>query len=517
MKRFFGLFRRRATSQRLTEEFESHIAMEADHLRRSGLDAAEADRTARVRFGGRAGFRAEALDEARSRPIEDVAQDIRYGVRTLLRTPRFTVVAIATLALGIGSATVFFSVADHVVIRALPYPDAGRLVVIREIIEEFTDKYPVLPANAGHFLEWQRRCASCGELGAFRHVPVTLTGAGDPEQLRLVRVSANLLPMLGARAALGRLFLADEDRTGAGDRVVVLGDGLWRRLGADPGIVGKTLTLDGAPWLVVGVLGRNFRFPNTRALGEPVGPNADLFRPLALRDREATTPGEFSYSVIGRLAPGMTMARAESELAGIARELTRTAGGQLTFKATVSRLQHQVVGSAGKPLLLLLGAVAVVLLIVAINLAHLLLARNLARGREWAVRVAVGAARGRLVRQTLTESLLLAVAGGIGGVLLATWGLGALLRAAPADLPRQTEIHLDLRVLLVSLVVTMLVGLGFGALPAYRSSAVDPADALKGGPGHRPGGRRTGRSLFGGDQTARSVLLLSPTGGRIAS
>ncbi len=517
MKRLFGLFRRRVTSQRLTEEFESHIAMEADHLRRSGMDAKEADRIARVRFGGRAGFRAEALDEARSRPIEDVAQDIRYGVRTLLRTPRFTAVAIATLALGIGSATVFFSVADHVVIRALPYPDAGRLVVIREVIEEFTDRYPILPANAGHFLEWQRRCASCGELGAFRHLSVTLTGAGDPEQLRLVRVSANLLPMLGARAAKGRLFLAEEDRTGAGDRVVVLGDGLWRRLGADPAIVGRTLTLDGAPWLVVGVLARDFRFPNTRAMGEPAGPNADLFRPLALRDWETTSPGDFSYSIIGRVAPGTTLAQTESELAGIARELTRTAGNGLTFKATVSRLQDQVVGSAGKPLLLLLGAVAVVLLIVAINLAHLLLARNLARGREWAVRVAVGAARGRLVRQTLTESLLLATAGGLGGMLLAIWGLGALLRAAPVDLPRQAEIHLDLRVLLVSLIVTMLVGLGFGALPAYRSSAVDPADALKGGPGATRGRKPTGRSFFVGVQTALTVVLLATTGLLIAS
>ncbi len=518
MKRLIGLFRRRATSHRLTEEFEAHIAMEAEHLRRSGMDPVEADRIARVRFGGRAGFRAEALDEARSRPVEDLAQDIRYGVRTLLRTPRFTAVAIATLALGIGSATVFFSVADHVVIRALPYPDAGRLVVIREVIEEFTDKYPVLPANAGHFLEWRRRCASCGELGAFRHLSVTMTGTADPEQLRLVRVSANLLPMLGARAALGRLFLADEDRTGADDRGVVLGDRFWRRLGADPAIVGRTLTLDGAPWLVVGVLAGDFVFPNTRALGEPVGSGPDLFRPLAFKDWETTTAGEFSYSVIGRLAPGAATARAESELAGIARELTRTGGGRLTFKATVSRLQHQVVGSAGKPLLLLLGAVAVVLLIVAINLAHLLLAQNLARGREWAVRVAVGAARGRLVRQTLTESLLLAAAGGAGGILLATWGLRALLRAAPADLPRQTEIHLDLRVLVVSLLVTMLVGLGFGALPAYRSSAVDPADALRGGPGGgRPGRTRSGRSLFVSVQSALTVVLLSATGLLITS
>jgi predicted permease len=503
-----GLVSARARRRRLDEEIRFHLDMETAHNLDAGQSATAARRSARLAFGGEARFRAQAIDQVRSRSIDELGQDLRYGIRGLLRTPTFTIVSILILALGIGSTTVFFSIADHVVLRPLPYPEAHRLVLAREQIKEFAGQIPMLAANAGHFLEWQRRCAACEQLAAIRAGTMTLSGHGDPEQLGVARVSANLFPMLGARVALGRLFSEEDDRSG-GPRVAVLSDGLWRRLGADPTVVGRILLLDETPWTVVGVVNRGFRFPRRRELEIPATREVELFTPLALSPAEAASPGDFSYGVIGRVAEAATTERMRAELEVIQRELSQRSSDRLTFGVTVKPLQEQIVGSSGKALVLLLGAVAAVLLVVSVNLAHLLLARNLGRAREWAVRLAIGARGGRLVRQTLTESLLLASAGGALGILLATWGLSAMLRLAPADLPRLSEIHLDGRVLAVALLVTVAVGLGFGALPAHRSSSSDPADALRGAraTGGGPGGRRRNSLLIGTEVALCSLLL----------
>ncbi|MHB1329438.1 MAG: ADOP family duplicated permease [Gemmatimonadales bacterium] len=506
-----GFWNRRQRDERLDEEIQFHLEMEAERNRRDGLSPEAAQRAARMAFGGEAQVRAEAVDEIRSSWLAALGHDVRYAVRTLRRTPGFTAVAIATLALGIGATTVFFSVVDHVVLRPLPYPEPDRLVLIRERIEQLSDRYPLVDANAAHFLEWRRRCGACGTITAARGASVTLTNGADPERVGALRVSADVFPTLGAQPALGRLFSADEDVEG-GPRVAILSDGLWRRLGADPLIVGRTVTLNDTPWEVIGVTERGFHYPGGAGHGIPRV--IDLYLPLALSAHERTTPGEYQYSVIAKLPPNGTIEQARAELGGIAAELSRASPAGFTLSALVTPLKTAIVGTSSRPLLLLLGAVGAVLVIVCVNLAHLLLARNLARTREWALRVAIGAHPTRLVRQTLTESLVLAVAGGGAGIVLSQWGLAALLRRAPIDLPRLGEITLDARVLTVSLLLSIVVGVSFGALPALRSSRTAPADALKGGGrGHTEGRRSlTGRAALIGAQAALCAALLAMTG-----
>ena len=520
-----GVFRSRRTRRRLDEEIRFHIDQQAERNEAAGMAPAEARRAALVAFGGTARATEEATDEVRSRALAELAQDLRYAARTLRRSPAFATLASLTLAVGIGATTVFFSAADHVVLRPLPYPDASRLVVLREVIEELRAAYPSVGANASHFLEWQRRCTACAGLAAIRSTTLTLVGRGDPERLGAVRVSPELFPLLGARAALGRLLTEADDRPGS-PLVVVLSDGLWRRLGADPSLVGQTLLLDdpraleggGASAggevtteaLVVGVLDREFRFARGTELGTRLPERADAFVPLALTERERTTFGEYDYAVIARLAPGATAAGMQQELEAIAGDISRGAAIGITLHSLVLPMQELIVGSTGLALLLLLAAVGAVLLIICVNLANLMLARNLGRAREWGVRMAMGARRGRLVRHALTESVILALVGGAAGVLLARWGLGALLALAPTDLPRLSEIRLDGRVLAVSLTLSLLAGLGFGALPAIRSSRAEPSAVLAGGDLRTTADRRAirARGLLIAGQVGISALLL---------
>lgn len=505
-----GFWRRREQTERLEEEIRFHLDLEAEHHRRAGLSPEEAARAARVTFGGQAQVREETVDEIRSPGLAALGQDVRYGIRTLQRTPGFTLVTIATLALGIGATTVFFSVADHVVLRPLPFPDADRLVLIRERIEELSDQVPFVSANANHFLEWRRQCQTCGVMAAAHGGPALITIDRESERLGTVRVSAEMLPLLGAVPVLGRHFTAEEDAEGGG-HVVILGDGLWRRLGANPEIVGTTITLDGQPREVVGVLQYGFRFP---VLGHSIPRVVDAYVPLALTAQQRASRGEFNYGVIARLPEGGRIEQARAELGRITSELNRVSLEGFTLSAPVMPLKAYMVGSSSRILLVLLGAVAAVLLIVCVNLAHLMLARNLVRAREWSLRMAIGAHQGRLVRQTLTESIILALAGGALGVLLSRWGLAVLLRLAPVDLPRLNEITLDTRVLAVAFVLSVLVGVSFGALPAWRSSRTAPADALKGGGRSSTEGRRAlvGRGVLIAGQTALCAALLATMG-----
>lgn len=448
--------------------------------------------------------------------LATLAADVRHAARALRRTPRFAAAAILTLALGLGATTVIFSLVDHIVLRPLPYRDVERLVVVREVIEEMRGTYPSLGANASHYLGWRNGCASCEGVAALRKLQLTMTGDGDPQPLGAVRVSANFLPLLGVQPAIGRGFTPEEDAPG-NDRVVLLSDAFWRRqFGGERSIVGTTILLDDAPYTVSGVLPADFALPAGDALGPIVGlpREIDVFKPLALSPREQVTPGEFDYVVLAKLRQGVAPRVARAQLDAVVTSIVARGTSGMTIRTQVASLQDQVVGASRRPMLFLLAAVAGVLLIVCVNLANLSLARNSARRREAAVRIALGAGRARLMRLALTESLLLAVTGGALGLLLAWWGIRALVASAPATLPRVSAVGLDARVFAVGAIVAIVVGFAVGVFPALRLASADPAETLKSGgrttTASRGANRR--RGVFIASQIALSTVLLVGTG-----
>ncbi|CAA9354353.1 MAG: hypothetical protein AVDCRST_MAG11-3726, partial [uncultured Gemmatimonadaceae bacterium] len=449
VRRLFRLAVRGAgrTEADVDAELRLHLELRVEQLVREGWTPAEAEAEARRRFGPswsgavrdlhRSGHAREERLAMREQ-LDSLRLDLRHALRGLRRAPRFASAAVLTLALGLGATTVIVSLVDHIVLRPLPYAHPERLVVVREVVGELRAVYPTMPANAGHFLAMRRLCGACEGVAAIKRAAVTLTGDGDPQRLGAARVSATLFPLLGVRPALGRGFRDEEDQPGR-DRVVVLSDAFWRRqFGADPGVVGRAVTLNDATFVVVGVLPPGGGVPGGDALGALVGlpREVDVYRPLALTEREAESPGGFDYAVIARLRPGVTPGRAQAQLDAIVAGVVERAGGPPgSLRAAVVPLHAQVVGDAGRPLLLLLSAVGAVLLIVCVNLTSLTLARNAGRQREAAVRVALGAGRGRLARLALAESLAVALAGAALGLLLAHWGVRALVALAPATLP----------------------------------------------------------------------------------
>jgi putative ABC transport system permease protein len=527
IRRAFRLAIQRAdlTERDVDAEIRFHVDMRVEQLVARGWAPVDAEQEARRRFHPswdeavrelrRSGHTREERLAMRER-LDILWQDLRYAVRTLVRSARFSASAVLTLALGLGAATVVFSVVDHVVLRPLPFERPDELVVVRERIGEMAHVYPSLPANASHFLEWQRGCGACADMAAMAAAPSTLTSRGDPQRVGAVRASANLFALLGVRPILGRTYDADEDVPGR-DAVVVLSETFWRRqFGADPSILGRSITLDGRSLLVVGVLPASFRLPAGQALGGPVGlpREIDAFQPLALTERQRATAGEYNYVVLARLHPSATVDEARAQIRAVQSGIAARARQPIDLGAFVVPMQEQVVGGAGRPMLLLLSAVGAVLLIVCVNLANLTLARNAGRGRESAVRIALGAGAGRIARLALAESLVLAFAGGALGLLLAHWGLRAVVATAPATLPRIEEVQLDGRVLAVAALLSLLVGLGVGALPARRLTRADPAESLRAGGRTATDGRRAGRrrGVFIAAQVALSTVLLVATG-----
>lgn len=504
----------------IDREMAFHADMETDALVRAGMPADEARRRAHVAFGGRQRFREETRDQVRSRPVEDLVQDLRHAWRAFGRAPAFTTTVLLSLALGIGSTTVIFSITDHVVLRALPYGNADRLVNVQVIADPKMTTTPVWPPNAAHFLAWQRGCTVCEGMAAIRAGTLILSASDDPVKVSVMRVSDNLFTMLGAHAELGRLFAAGDDRPG-NEHSIVITDALWRQhLGGRRDIIGRPVTMS---WqsgsqqsTVVGVLPPDFHMLGRHELNSTFAlpAHTDAFVPLALTARERTTPGEHDYGVIALLKPGASVAALRSQLDAVTAANAARLHDTPPSRVVVSLLQDSVVGAAGRPLMLLLAAVSAMLLILCVNLTTLFLARSAAQRREAAVRVALGAARGRLVRQILAETMALAFMGGIIGIALSRWGLRALIARAPADLPRLDEVHLDPRVLLVALGVSLAVGLAFGLVPALRFGRVDPGDVLKETTRGAQGGRRSARvqGALIASQVALSMLLLVVAG-----
>jgi putative ABC transport system permease protein len=427
--------------------------------------------------------------------MQTLWQDLRYGIRMLAKNPGFTAVAVLTLALGIGTNTAIFSVVNAVLLAPLPYKDPGRLVMLWGSNPRLSSEgFPVSPAV---FSTWKAENRVFEEMAASSDDLDTITGSGEPEMVIGYDFSADYFHVIGAKPELGRTFVPEEDRPG-GPNVAVLSDNIWRRrFHADPSLIGKTIQLGNAPFTVVGVMPPSFRYPD----------KVEIWTPLALPASASTDWKNRYLRVLARLRPGVTLDEAQAQMSVLAERLAREHPDTNTGEGVLLKpLRKQIAGDIRTPLLVLLGAVGFVLLIACVNVANLLLARAASREREIAIRTALGAGRLRLLRQMLTESVLLSLAGGVAGLLLAYWSAGFLLSLFPNNIanlsiPTVQAIPIDGRVLAFTIAATLLTGFVFGLVPALRSSRLDVNQTLK----------ESGRTPMAGsrERLFRNVLVVA--------
>lgn len=445
-------------------------------------------------------------------------KDIGYAIRSLLKHRGFTAIAVITLALGIGANTAMFSVINAVLLRQLPYHEPNRLVTIWEESPE-RGLYE-LPVSFANFRDWVDQNRSFEQISAYTFTNLNLVGAGEPARLGTVRTSANLFSLIGATPQLGRNFLAEEDKEGAA-RVVILGHALWQsRFSSDPNIVGKSLTLNNNSYTVVGVMPSSFQFPvGFGYMGKVLNDPIDLYVPVAATSAELRR-GNYSFFAIGRLRPGVTIDQARADMTTIEKRLEQQyPEGNTGIGISLVPTQEQTVKEIRPALLVLLGAVGFMLLIACANIANLLLARTTSREKEIAIRTALGASRLRILRLLLMEGLVLALAGGFLGLLLAVWGTDALIALAPDNIPRINEVGFDARVFGFTLAVSLIIGIIFGLFPALHAAKPNLNQGLKESSRGSMGsvaGKRT-RNVLVTIEVALSLMLLIGAGLMIKS
>jgi predicted permease len=445
--------------------------------------------------------------------------DLRDSWRGVRRDRLYAAAVIGTLALTLGASTAVFSIVNGVLLQPLAYPDSHRLVSIREINLAEAERYPTLPVSPRHFEEWRHRAGAFAAMAELYWRPTTLTGAGDPAQIAVLRASGSLFDVFGTPLAMGRGLTPDDERADRPD-VAVISDRLWRdRLGHDAGVVGRSLTLGGKSYIVVGVLPAGYQLPTFDVLGNTgsLTSKLDAIVPMRLDLSRYDWMGQFNFPVVARLAPGVSLQQARAEMnvvqAAVAQIAARETHHPAALRADVAPLGESIVGRSRLGLLLLLAAIGAVVLIACSNLANLSLTRTLGRLRDAAVRSALGAGRARLVRQVLVEQLLLSAAGGALGLLVARESLRLFVRTAPIDLPRVADVVIDGRVLAFAAAAAILAAVVVALLPAWRIGRGDVQAALRGG-GHGTtdrGGFRARATLLS-VQVGLSVTLLVVTG-----
>jgi predicted permease len=453
-----AMLHRRRMEHDMDEEMRFHIEARAADLTSRGVPQQEALRRARLEFGALETTKSECREAVGVSFLETLFQDVRHGLRAMFKMPVFTGIAVLVLALGIGANTAIFSVVDAVLLRPLPYRDSGRLVTI--LLDGDN------PVSAANYTDWRDQSNSFAAMGAADYWSPNLTGVDSPEHIAGLKVTQNLFPMLGIEPLLGRLFVQGEDKEGA-DREVILSYRLWqRRFSEDRNVLGKPIVLDGNAYMVVGVMPQTFQFAPFWAT------KAELWVP------NAHERGGNSLRVFARLKDGVSLSQARAEIASLTARLERQYPGT-NRNVVVTPLKEKVVGPIETPLLVLLVAVAFVLLITCANVAHMLLARAATRQKEVALRAALGAGRWRIIRQFLTESILLGGLGGLAGLLLSVVATRALIAISPANIPRVQTVSIDLHAALFLFTATLFTSVGFGVAPALQASSVNVNDTLK--------------------------------------
>jgi predicted permease len=484
-----NLLRRDQIEQELTQEVRAYLDMLIEAKLRDGLNPADARRAALIEMGGVEQVKERVREVRMGYYLETIWQDLRLGARMLLKHPGFTFIAVLTLTLGIGANTAIFSVLNSVLLRPLPYRAADRLVWIWD--SNASAGYPRFGSAGPNFKDWQQQSVSFEYMAAFAGWSFNLTNEGEPERIQGALASPDLFPMLGIKPVIGRVFLPAEEQAG-NHRVALLSYGLWqRRFAADPGILNRSLTLNGENYTVIGIVPADFR-----SLYQ-----ADIWTPLAL-DVLKSGRGSHFLNVIAQLKPDVSIQQAQTEMNGITTRLQQQYSGSNTGWSTeLQPLHERIVGNIKPVLWILSGVVGLVLLIACANVANLLMARAASRQKEVAIRAALGADRLRLVRQFLTESLLLSLIGGGLGLLLGIWGMNLLVALSrPGDIPRAEEISIDGRVLAFTLLVSLVTGIIFGIVPALQSSKINLNESLK-------AGSRAVSSSLSGNRTRRLMVI----------